>query len=123
LSEDVKILVCDDSMLIRTQVQNVLTGAGGYEIFHTTNGEEAVKTYQKEKPDVVLLDLVMPEVGGLECLKQLKEVDKEARVIIMTSSGTKENLQEALKQGAIDFIQKPMDEDKLLSMLEKFKGR
>ncbi len=123
MSEAVKVMVCDDSLLIRRQLQGILEKMGGFEVHLVTNGQEAVDAYEEIKPAMVLLDLVMPVVNGLECLKRLKEMDKDAKVVMITSTGTKENLREALDLGAIDFIQKPWKEEQLVSALSRLKGR
>lgn len=123
MSNETKILVCDDSLLIRRQLKDALEKMGGFTIYQASNGQEAVDIYKKEAPDLVLLDLVMPVMNGLDCLKTIKELDNEANVVMITSTGTKENLRQALDYGAIDFIQKPWKEEQLLSALSRIKGR
>ncbi len=122
LSEMVKVLVCDDSLLIRKQVKSALEKCGGFEIYLTGNGEEAVNLYKENRCDLVLLDLVMPKVNGLESLRRIKEIDAEAKVIIITSTAKKENLQQAIELGAVDFIQKPLEEEKFIQLMGKYKG-
>ncbi len=123
MSSETKILVCDDSLLIRRQLKDALEKMGGFTIYQASNGQEAVDIYKKEAPDLVLLDLVMPVMNGLDCLKTIRELDNEANVVMITSTGTKENLRQALDLGAIDFIQKPWKEEQLLSALSRIKGR
>ena len=123
MSSETKILVCDDSLLIRRQLKDALEKMGGFTIYQASNGQEAVEIYKKEAPDLVLLDLVMPVMNGLDCLKNIRELDNEANVVMITSTGTKENLRQALDLGAIDFIQKPWKEEQLLSALSRIKGR
>lgn len=123
MSDQMKILVCDDSLLIRRQLKDALEKMGGFEIHQAANGQEAVDIYQKINPDLVLLDLVMPVLNGLDCLKKIKEEDEQANVVMITSTGTKENLRQALDLGALDFIQKPWKEEQLISALSRIKGR
>jgi len=118
-----KVLVCDDSLLIRRQLKDALEKLGGVEVYEASNGEEAVEIYKENFPELVLLDLVMPVLNGLDCLKQIKEIDDNASVVMITSTGTKENLRKALELGAIDFIQKPWKEEQLISALSRIKGR
>ena len=123
LSKPLKVLVTDDSLLIRRQLKDALEKLGGVEVHEAANGQEAVDNYEQIGPDLVLLDLVMPVLNGLDCLKQLKEIDDNVSVVMITSTGTKENLRKALELGAIDFIQKPWKEEQLISALSRIKGR
>jgi two-component system chemotaxis response regulator CheY len=115
------VLVCDDSLLIRKQLTDFLTGLENTEVYQAQNGFEAVKLFEKVRPDMVFLDIVMPEMNGLECLKRIREIDDNAIVIMLSSVGTKENLHEALDLGATGFIQKPWKEDQLIDIVSKLK--
>lgn len=101
-----KILVCDDSSLIRKQLKDLLVTMD-CEVFEAVNGKIVVEVFKEVKPDVVFMDIVMPEVDGLEALKNIKMYDKEAKVVMLSSVGTSTKLVQALKNGAMDFIQKP----------------
>lgn len=101
-----KILVCDDSSLIRKQLKDLLVTMD-CEVFEAVNGRIVVEVFKEVKPDVVFMDIVMPEVDGLEALKNIKMYDKEAKVVMLSSVGTSAKLVQALKNGAMDFIQKP----------------
>ncbi|MFY9114794.1 MAG: response regulator [Dethiobacteria bacterium] len=118
-----KVLICDDSLLIRRQLKDALEKMGGFEIYQASNGQEAIEIYKQVSPHMVLLDLVMPILNGLDCLKRIKEIDEKANVVMITSTGTKENLRQALDLGALDFIQKPWKEEQLISALSRIKGR
>ncbi len=123
MSSETKVLICDDSLLIRRQLKDALERMGGFTVYQASNGQEAVEVFKKEVPNLLLLDLVMPVMNGLDCLKNIMEIDAEASVVVITSTGTKENLRQALDLGAIDFIQKPWKEEQLLSALSRIKGR
>lgn len=114
-----KILVCDDSVLARKQlvdaVNEVATGATFIE---GKNGAEAVELYKKENPDLVFMDIVMPEKDGTEALKEIKSFDEEAVIIIVSSVGTQEQLKKAIKLGAKDFIQKPFEKNQIKEIIE-----
>lgn len=102
-----KILVADDAMFMRNRTSKLLT-ANGYEVVQLSNGEEAVKRYFEEKPDVVLMDITMPVLDGIEALKQMKAGDPDARVVMVTAMGQKSMVLEAIKAGAKDFVIKPL---------------
>lgn len=117
-----KVLICDDSLLIRRQLSDFLAKKSDIEVIQALNGYEAVNLFEKEKPALVFLDVVMPELNGLECLKLIKKIDPNALVIMLSSVGTKENLKEALELGATDFIQKPWKEEQLERALSRLQG-
>ena len=101
-----RILVTDDSKLLRKKLRTELE-KHGCEVLEAENGKDAVMKTLQDKPDGVFLDIVMPEVGGIEALRVLKEVSPDLPVIMLSSAGTPQKLMETLKLGALDFIQKP----------------
>lgn len=113
-----KILVVDDAMFMRNKTSRLLQ-ENGYEVVEASNGEEAVERYVKENPDLVLMDITMPVLDGIESLKQMKEHDPEAKVVMVTALGQKSMVLEALKAGARDFIVKPFQSDALLEAVRK----
>lgn len=115
---DVKFLICDDSILARQNLINLLHSFGYDNIVDVSNGEDAVNTYKHEHPTVVLLDIVMPVKDGITATREIIEYDPKAIVIMVSSVGTQNNLREAIKAGAKDFIQKPIDEALLKQVLE-----
>lgn len=117
------VLVCDDSMLIRAQLRDFIQGLGkGITVIEAFDGVKAVEMYREHRPRLVLLDIVMPNGGGIECLKQIKEIDPEANVVIISSSGTKQLLKDALEAGAVDFIQKPWSETLVAGVIDRVFG-
>lgn len=117
-----KVLVADDAMFMRNRTSKLLT-ADGYEVIEACNGEEAVKMYFEHKPDVVLLDITMPVLDGLEALKQIRARDPDAKVVMVTAMGQKSMVLEAIKAGAKDFLVKPFDPDRLLEAVKKLCGQ
>lgn len=118
MNVDKKIaLICDDSLLVRKKLKELLLECGCQEVIEATNGQEAIKLYQSRKPSVVFMDIVMPMINGIEALTKIKELDKNANVIMVSSVGTKTNLMDALKLGAKDFIQKPYDKEQILKII------
>lgn len=122
MSDLAKILVCDDSVLARSQMRNLIEQWGNVEIFEAKTGAEAIEKYKSEKPDLVFLDIVMPEVNGIEAVKAIIEYDKDAKLVMASSIGNSKYLKAALEAGAIDFIQKPVDADRVLDVVNKIVG-
>ncbi len=114
-----KILICDDSVLARKQlmdaVKEVSTGATFIE---GKNGAEAVNVYKSEKPDLVFMDIVMPEKDGTTALSEIREFDNDAIIIIVSSVGTQDQLKKAIQLGAKDFIQKPFENNQIQEIIE-----
>lgn len=111
------ILVCDDSALIRRRTTNIAKVLQ-IEALEAVNGQECVDLYKKHRPDVVFLDMVMPVKSGMEALREIIAFNKDAKVIIVSSMGTANKVIEALKAGAQDFLQKPVPEEKIYTMLK-----
>lgn len=117
--DTIKLLVCDDSALTRRRMVNYLTSLGYTDVIEATNGIEAVERYKEHRPDGVFLDIIMPEKDGIEVVKELIEFDPNAKIIMASSVGTQGNLKTALSLGACDFIQKPVTEEALESVIER----
>ena len=91
----------------------------GYDTLPAVNGREAVEKYKTEKPDIVLLDITMPDMDGLEALKQIIGYDKDAKIAMVTAIGQQNIVIECLKAGAKDFVVEPFDPDRLLDAVRK----
>ena len=117
-----RILVTDDSKLLRKKLRLEFE-KHGCEVLEAENGKEAVMKTLQEKPDGVFLDIVMPEVGGIEALRVLKEVSPDLPVIMLSSAGTPQKLMETLKLGALDFIQKPYTAAQIKKALESIRKK
>jgi two-component system chemotaxis response regulator CheY len=116
---DLKILICDDSLLIRKKLKQALTERGFVHILEASDGIEAVETSRREQPDLVLMDIVMPNKDGLEALKEIKQINPGINVVMASSVGTQGNLIKALKAGASNFLQKPIPIEGVLDQLKK----
>lgn len=122
--EDAKILIGDDSILARKQLKDILTAFGGKHFVEASNGQEALDIFNVEKPDIVFLDIVMPQKDGIFAVSEIMKNDPNAYVIIVSSVGTQSQLKSAIEAGAKDFIQKPLNTDQIKSILSlKFEGR
>lgn len=113
------ILITDDAMFMRTMLKSILTGAGHNIIAEASNGKEAVELYAKYKPDLVTMDITMPELDGIGALKEIMKSDPQANVIMVTAMGQQVMVVEAVKAGAKDFIVKPFNSDKVLESVNK----
>lgn len=118
-----KILICDDSMLMRKKLKESLNLCGTFEYLEAIDGQKAVDIYKEEKPDLVFMDIVMPEKDGITAVSEIKEFDKNAKVVMASSTGTKENLRKAIEAGAFDFIQKPWEQQHINNILTNFLKR
>lgn len=114
-----KVLLCDDSLLIRRQLKDFLTqNRKDVEVIEAADGKEALEKYKQESPTLVLLDIVMPEMDGIGCLKEIRAYDSSAKVVVLSSVGNKETLKMALEAGAMDFIQKPWNESVINKIID-----
>lgn len=117
-----KILLCDDSMTVRKKLANSIKAIKECEIIEAKNGQEAIDQFDNEKPDLVFMDIMMPVKDGLEAVAEIMTMHTKAKIVMLSSVGTKSNLQKALKFGAVDFVQKPVDKDRLVTILETYTG-
>jgi two-component system chemotaxis response regulator CheY len=117
-----RLLVVDDAMIMRKMIRDVAVSSGWEVAGEASNGVEAVALYQTLRPDLVTLDLVMPLMGGNEALRQIRAVDPEARVVVVTALDQKQTLMECIRDGAIDFIVKPFDRDRIANLLNKLQA-
>lgn len=113
------VLLCDDSRALRMLAAGQLEEAGFEVAGEAGNGLEAIRQYQALRPDLVLLDLVMPECDGREALARILELDPQARVVILSSLGAQRDIEECLRIGARSYLQKPIDTDAMERVLRE----
>lgn len=116
------ILVTDDAAFMRLMLKDILIKNGYNVIGEAQNGIEAVDKYKELKPDLVTLDITMPEMDGLTALKHLKEADPNAKVIMCSAMGQQAMVIEAIQNGAKDFIVKPFQPDRVIDAVKKIIG-
>ncbi len=117
-----KIMLVDDASFMRMMIKDTLTKNGYTEIVEAPNGQAAVTSYPVERPDLVIMDITMPVMDGLEALKLIKEIDKDARVVMCSAMGQEAMVVDALKQGAKDFIVKPFKPDRIMKTVNGILG-
>ena len=114
-----RILVVDDAMFMRMMLKDILS-KNGYEVVgEAANGKEAIDKYIELRPDLVLLDITMPEMDGIEALKKIKMIEPKAKIIMCSAMGQQNMVIEAIQNGALDFIVKPFQQNRVLESLEK----
>lgn len=116
---DGKILLVDDEAHVRKFIGLILKSAGSTNIIEAANGRDAVETYRKEQPDLVLLDVNMPIQDGIQTLRELRQVDPECVVIMLTSLATRQIVEEALQLGAANYIRKDTPKDEILASIQQ----
>ena len=117
-----RLLVVDDAVFMRKMIRGVAAEAGWEVVGEAANGLEAIELYDRLRPDLVTMDLVMPEMGGLEALRQIRADDPNARVVVVTALDQKQALMDSIREGAIDFIVKPFERQRVLNLLAKLGG-
>ena len=111
------VLVVDDDEMHLALMQNILQKEG-YKIFTTADGPQGIAIYKEHRPDIVLLDLGLPRMNGLEILRRLKTFDENAKIIVLTGYGSEESAELALRYGASDYIRKPFDFSSLIKRIK-----
>jgi len=112
------IVIADDSLFMRNCLKGILVKGGYNVVGEAENGLVAVEMYKKFKPDLMTLDITMPKLDGIGALKAIKEINKQARIIMCSSMGQKYHKEEAMRSGAIDFIVKPFEKEEILKIIE-----
>jgi two-component system chemotaxis response regulator CheY len=117
-----RILICDDAIFMRTMIADILTGAG-YEIAgEAESGLQAVERYKTIKPDLVTMDIVMPDMGGIDAVKAIVAIDPGARILMCSAMGQQSLVVEAIQAGAKDFVVKPFQPARVLEAVQRVLG-
>lgn len=117
-----KIMVVDDAAFMRMMLKSMLTEEGHEIVAEATNGLEAVQTYLSCKPDLVTMDITMPELDGVGALREIKQHDPAAKIIMCSAMGQKAMVLEAITAGAKDFVVKPFQKDRVVESVNKVLG-
>jgi two-component system chemotaxis response regulator CheY len=117
-----KVLIVDDAAFMRMMIKDILSKNGFEVVGEAENGAKAVEKYQELKPDLTTMDITMPEMDGITAVKQIKQIDPNAKVIMCSAMGQQAMVIEAIQSGARDFIVKPFQPDRVLEALRKAVG-
>ena len=116
------VLVCDDAAFMRMMIKDILSKNGYNVAGEAENGAKAVEKYKELTPDLVLMDITMPEMDGIQALKAIKAADASAKVIMCSAMGQQAMVIESIQAGAKDFIVKPFQQDRVLEAVKKVVG-
>lgn len=114
-----RVMIVDDAELMRMVIKDILLMHGHEVVAEVNDGEEAIQTYLEVKPDLVLMDLIMPNMDGKEALQKLLVIDPEAKVVMCSSLGQQAMITESMKIGAMGFIVKPFEVNGMLDVIKK----
>ena len=114
-----RILIVDDAKFMRMTLSNILIKANHVIIGEAENGREAVEFYREHKPEIVTMDITMPEMSGLQAVKEIKKEFPEAKIIMCSAMGQQKMVVEAIEAGAKDFIVKPFDELRVTDAIKR----
>lgn len=114
-----RIMVVDDTAFMRAMIREMISGSGHEIVAEAKNGEEAVRLYSNAKPDVMTMDITMPDMDGVTALKNIRKIDPQAKVIMCSAMGQHAMVLDAIQAGAKDFIVKPLQQHRLLEAIDK----
>jgi two-component system chemotaxis response regulator CheY len=115
-----RLLVVDDALIMRAIIKDTARSAGWEIAGEATNGAEAVARYRELKPDLVTLDIVMPEMDGVEALRSIRQENPDAHVVMISAIDQRAKLSECIQLGALDFVVKPFDKQRLHSLFQTY---
>ena len=117
-----KILIVDDASFMRMMIKDILT-KNGFEIAgEAENGAKAIEKFKELQPDLVIMDITMPEVDGIQAVKEIKKIDPDSKIVMCSAMGQQAMVIEAIQAGAKDFIVKPFQADRVIEAVRKVLG-
>ncbi len=116
------VLIVDDAIFMRTMIADILKGAGFEVVGEASSGLEAVQRYRELKPDMVTMDIVMPDMGGIDAVREIIKEDPEARILMCSAMGQQGLVIEAIQAGARDFVVKPFQPSRVLEAVQRLMG-
>lgn len=118
-----KVLIVDDAAFMRMMIKNIITKHGYEVVGEAENGKQAVALYSELKPDLVTMDITMPEMDGIESVKAIRSLDQNANIIMISAMGQQAMVMDAIQAGAKDFIVKPFQQERVLQAIERVLNR
>ena len=116
------VLICDDAIFMRTMLGDILSQAGFEIVGEAETGAQAVQKYRELRPDLVTMDIVMPDMGGIDAVRAITESDPSARVLMCSAMGQQALVVEAIQAGARDFVVKPFQPSRVLEAVQRVLG-
>ncbi|MED3664452.1 response regulator [Geobacillus stearothermophilus] len=117
-----RVLVVDDAAFMRMMIKDILTKNGHEVVAEAADGRQAVEKYKETRPDIVTMDITMPEMDGITALKEIKKIDSNAKVIMCSVMGQQAMVIDAIQAGAKDFVVKPFQADRVIEAINKTIG-
>jgi len=114
-----RVLIADDAKFMRHMIKNILVEMGWEVVGEACDGTEAVELFNELKPDVVTLDIVMPKASGIDALKEIRAADPGAKCVMISAIDQREPLMEALKLGAVDYVVKPFEKERVVEAMHR----
>ena len=121
-TSNISVLICDDAIFMRRMISDILSQAGYRVVGEAANGLQAVEMYRTLKPDLVTMDIVMPDMGGIDAVREIMQIDPEARILMCSAMGQQALVIEAIEAGARDFIVKPFQPGRVLEAVQRVLG-
>ena len=116
------VLICDDAIFMRTMVGDILSQAGFEVVGEAESGLQAVEKFRQLKPDLVTMDIVMPDMGGIEAVREICKSDPDAKILMCSAMGQQALVVEAIQAGAKDFVVKPFQPSRVLEAVQRVLG-
>lgn len=117
-----KVLIVDDAAFMRMMIKDILS-KNGYEVVgEAENGLKAIERFKNSEPDLVIMDITMPEMDGIQAVKEIKKVDKDAKIIMCSAMGQQAMVIESIQAGALDFIVKPFQAERVIEAIKRDVG-
>ena len=116
------VLVCDDAIFMRTMISDILSQAGYQIVGEAESGAQAVQKYRELKPELVTMDIVMPDMSGIEAVREICKEDPDARILMCSAMGQQALVVEAIQAGAKDFVVKPFQPSRVLEAVQRVLG-
>ena len=116
------VLICDDAIFMRTMLKDILKQAGFEVVGEAQTGKEAVQFYQQLRPDLVTMDIVMPDMGGIDAVRAIVKDDANAKILMCSAMGQQALVLEAIQAGARDFVVKPFQPSRVLEAVQRVLG-
>ncbi|HJR62193.1 MAG TPA: response regulator [Gemmatimonadaceae bacterium] len=116
------VLICDDAIFMRTMISDILQQSGFEIIGEAESGLEAIEKYKQLRPDLVTMDIVMPDMGGIDAVREITKIDANARILMCSAMGQQALVVEAIQAGAKDFVVKPFQPSRVLEAVQRVLG-